>query len=212
VTDFRPFVDASGRYYTDKFLRHGADAAGVDWRDSESQHLRFRQLLRLADDGAPFSINDYGCGYGALASWLEDERRPARYVGFDVSRPMIEHARAAFAGRDDVAFVESADELPVADYTVASGVFNVKLDAPLETWTEYVLDTIREMRGRSRVGLAFNMLTSYSDPERMRPDLYYAEPAFFFDFCKRELSRQIALLHDYGLWEFTVIVRLEHDR
>lgn len=209
MTRFRSFVDASGRYYTEKFLRHGADAAGVDWRDTDSQHLRFRELLRVAEGDTSFSINDYGCGYGALASWLRDDRRSATYFGFDVSRPMIEHARAEFAGRDDVRFVESSDELPVADYTVASGVFNVKLDAPDDAWREYVLSTIREMRARSRVGLAFNLLTTYSDHDRMRADLYYADPAFFFDFCKRELSRQVALLHDYGLWEFTMIVRLD---
>jgi hypothetical protein len=29
----------------------------------------------------------------------------------------------------------------------------------------------------------------------------------FFDHCKRNFSRQVALLHDYGLWEFTILVR-----
>ena len=50
-------------------------------------------------------------------------------------------------------------------------------------------------------------VTSYSDPEFMRPDLYYADPRFLFDYCKRKLSRHVALLHDYGLYEFTVLVR-----
>jgi len=43
----------------------------------------------------------------------------------------------------------------------------------------------------------------------MRPDLYYADPRLYFDYCKRNFSRHVALLHDYGLWEFTVIVRYE---
>jgi hypothetical protein len=51
------------------------------------------------------------------------------------------------------------------------------------------------------------MLTSYSDPDRMRPDLYYANPGEIFDQCKQRYSPQVALLHDYGLWEFTVLVR-----
>jgi hypothetical protein len=51
------------------------------------------------------------------------------------------------------------------------------------------------------------MLTSYSDPDRMRSDLYYGDPCLFFDHCKRTYSKQVALLHDYGLYEFTVIVR-----
>jgi hypothetical protein len=51
------------------------------------------------------------------------------------------------------------------------------------------------------------MLTSYSDPGRMRPDLYYGDPREYFDLCKRKYSRHVALLHDYGLYEFTIIVR-----
>jgi hypothetical protein len=51
------------------------------------------------------------------------------------------------------------------------------------------------------------MLTSYSDPERMRPELYYGDPRFFFDRCKRDYTRNVALLHDYDLYEFTIIAR-----
>lgn len=209
MTSFQSFVDAAGRYYTGKFLEHGADAAGVDWRDRASQELRFAQLLKIAADGGELDVNDYGCGYGALAEWLSSLGRPLRYCGFDVSEPMLEHARRTFGGQDDICFVDDAAALPVADYTVASGVFNVKLDASPSEWTDYVVETIQDIRTHSRLGLAFNMLTSYSDPERMRDDLYYADPTFFFDLCKRELSTNVALLHDYGLWEFTLLVRLE---
>jgi hypothetical protein len=58
-------------------------------------------------------------------------------------------------------------------------------------------------------GFSFNMLTKYSDPERMaeRPDLFFGDPLFFFDFCKRNFSRNVALLHDYGVYDYTIIVR-----
>jgi SAM-dependent methyltransferase len=212
VTGFQSFVDAASRYYTDKFRLHGATAAGVDWRDRDSQHLRFEQLLKIAGGRRSFSLNDYGCGYGALAEWLLERDCDVRYCGLDVSRPLIEHARRSFGRRPEVTFVDDTRALPVADYTVASGVFNVKLDAPAHEWTDYVVETIHAMRSRSSLGLAFNMLTSYSDPDRTRPDLYYGDPAFFFDLCKRQLSREVALLHDYALWEFTVLVRLEDEQ
>ena len=41
----------------------------------------------------------------------------------------------------------------------------------------------------------------------MRADLFYGDPTFFFDHCKRKYSRNVALLHDYDLYEFTIIVR-----
>ncbi len=55
--------------------------------------------------------------------------------------------------------------------------------------------------------MAFNLLTSYSDKDMMRPDLYYGDPLFYFDYCKRNFSQNVALLHDYGLFEFTILVK-----
>jgi SAM-dependent methyltransferase len=152
-----------------------------------------------------FSLNDFGCGYGALVTFLGDRGLDLDYRGFDLSESMLKHARREHEG---ATFVGAIDELEPADFTVASGIFNVKLDVPVEDWRAYVLDTIRALAGLSTKGFAFNMLTSYSDQDRMRDDLYYGDPRFFFDLCKRLYSQQVALLHDYGLYEFTCIVRL----
>jgi hypothetical protein len=70
------------------------------------------------------------------------------------------------------------------------------------------MDAIDRMASLSRRGFAFNMLTSYSDPARMRDDLYYGDPCRMFDLCKRKYSRNVALLHDYGIYDFTILVRL----
>jgi hypothetical protein len=63
------------------------------------------------------------------------------------------------------------------------------------------------MNALSRKGFSVNFLTKYSDPERMRPDLYYADPCLIFDYCKTHFSKNVALLHDYNLYDFTVLVR-----
>ena len=86
-------------------------------------------------------------------------------------------------------------------------MFNVKLHAGHDAWTRYVVDILHRLDAVSAIGFAFNMLTSYSDQDLMRPDLYYGDPCFFFDYCKRQFSRNVALLHDYGLYEFTILVR-----
>jgi predicted TPR repeat methyltransferase len=162
--------------------------------------------LRVADhDHGPFELNDFGCGYGALVGYLRSRELDVAYRGFDLSASMLEHAQRNYG---DASFVGSIDGLGRADYTVASGIFNVKLDVPTEDWREYVLGTLETIARLSAKGFAFNMLTSYSDADRMRDDLYYGDPLFFFDLCKREYSRHVALLHDYGLYEFTMIVRI----
>jgi SAM-dependent methyltransferase len=204
----KDLLDKVERYYSARFVQHGATARGVDWNGEESQRARFAELLRIADSHRAFSLNDIGCGYGALVDFLEEDSLDVEYTGFDLSRPMIDHAQERHPTR---AFVLSAEALPVADYTIASGIFNVRLDTSTEDWTPYVLETIEMMNDRSRRGFAFNMLTSYSDPERRRSDLYYGDPLFFFDVCKRNYARNVALHHDYRLWEWTILVRKELD-
>ena len=43
-----------------------------------------------------------------------------------------------------------------------------------------MLDTLDEFARLSRLGFAFNVLTRYSDADRRRPDLYYANPLALF--------------------------------
>jgi SAM-dependent methyltransferase len=200
-------LDAVQRYYSEKVVAHGPTAKGVDWNDTVSQELRFEQLLKVVDRSAPFTINDYGSGYGALADHLGRRGYDCTYTGFDISDEMLGQARTLHGDR----FVGRDEDLQPADYTVASGIFNVKLDAPLDEWEAHVFRTLARLDELSTRGFAFNMLTSYSDADRMRADLYYADPLVVFDHCKRTFSRWVALLHDYGLYEFTLLVRKEPE-
>jgi SAM-dependent methyltransferase len=200
---FDSITDKVGRYYTNRLREHGTTARGVDWNSEESQVLRFEQLARvLPAEG--YSIVDYGCGYGALIEFLEARGGRFEYEGFDVSAQMVKEAGRRYEGRR---FTDREDALSPADFAVASGIFNVKLDTPRDEWTRYVLHTLEKLDRLGARGFAFNMLTSYSDADKMRDDLYYGDPLMFFDHCKRSFSRQVALLHDYGLWEFTILVR-----
>lgn len=199
--------DDVARYYTDKVRRHGPSAQGVDWRDDESQRTRFAQLLRVADDADRVEVLDYGCGYGALVDELDRDGRPFRWVGFDISDAMLDEARARYGDRAECAVVADEATLEALDFVVASGIFNVRLETDEGAWRRYVERVVDRLDALSRRGFAFNMLTSYSEPEKMRPDLYYADPLAWFDRCKRQYSRQVALLHDYELWEFTIVVR-----
>ena len=196
-------------YYDEKIRTHGPTARGVDWNSPESQQLRFAQLLKLIDHNRPFMLNDFGCGYGALVDYLQRTDYQFHYTGFDISSQMIAKAQELHPTSDRIEFVHQKEQLRVADYTVASGVFNVKLSTTGEEWKQYILATLETMNSLSRAGFAFNALTKYSDAEFMREDLYYSDPLFLFDHCKAKYSKFVALLHDYPLYEFTILVRKE---
>jgi SAM-dependent methyltransferase len=196
-------------YYSGKLQEHGPTPQGVDWNSAESQEVRFRQVLGVCDPSAPFSLIDYGCGFGALVGFLRVHGIDCTYQGFDIAADMVAAARAEYAENSSVSFASDAATLSPADYVVASGIFSVKLDADAAAWKEYMLQTLHAMNDICTRGFAFNALTSYSDTDKMRPDLYYADPCEVFDYCKRNFSKQVALLHDYGLYEFTIHVRKE---
>jgi SAM-dependent methyltransferase len=206
-------IEGVERYYTAKVKAYGATPRGVDWNSARSQEVRFEQLLAvIGGTDSPFSLNDFGCGYGSLLDVLAARWDRFDYRGFDISEAMIAEAQKRHAGDHRASFVSDGRDLRTADFTVASGVFNVRLDQPDEIWHKYVLATIDQLASMSLRGMAFNALTSHSDPDRMRPDLYYADPGELLDYCLRRHSRDVAIRHDYELYEFTMIVRLDRKQ
>jgi cyclopropane fatty-acyl-phospholipid synthase-like methyltransferase len=204
--DDSEILSEAADYYTKKITEHGATPKGVDWNGEESQTVRFDQLSKIFQPAGSISINDLGCGYGALVDYLIKRDFSFSYTGIDVSSAMTEAARKRLS-LPSVRFVTGTKPESEADYGIASGIFNVRQGRPHEEWERYIENTLDAMDKTSKKGFAFNCLTSYSDKEKMREYLYYADPCYFFDRCKRKYSKQVALLHDYGLYEFTILVR-----
>ena len=193
-------------YYSSKVIEYGCTPKGVDWNDVPSQITRFVQLLKIIDGNNKFTINDIGCGYGALYEFMKNKYQFFEYYGLDISKVMIENASNNYKS-ENVSFSVSNIPESIANYSVASGIFNVKLNAKNHDWLNYIKYTIDIMNQKSNKGFAFNCLTSYSDRDKMRNDLYYADPSFLFDYCKKKYSKHVAILHDYDLYEFTVLIR-----
>lgn len=194
-------------YYSAKLAEHGETPHGVDWNGEESQTLRFDQLSKIIAGSESISVNDLGCGYGAYFAYLLQRYKDVRYTGLDVSGDMVAAAKRRYEAASNARFVCAAVPDQMADFGVASGIFNVRLGRSDSDWQAYLHTTLDVLDRTSIKGFAFNCLTSYSDADKMRDYLYYADPCAVFDYCKRHYSRNVALLHDYGLYEFTILVR-----
>ncbi len=194
-------------YYSKKLLEHGPTPAGVDWKGRESQELRFRELLRCLDGSRSFSLNDLGCGYGALAAYMIHAGFDFSYSGYDIAPTMIEAAQAMYASHRSVGFFVGSRPSEPADFAVASGIFNVRQGRRDTEWLTFVLRTIDTLYEACTRAFSFNCLTSYADKNKRRADLFYADPCFLFDHCKRRFGGKVSLMHDYELYEFTIIVR-----
>ena len=200
--------DRVADYYAGKLAVHGATPRGVDWNSAEGQELRFTELLAVLGGDRSASVLDFGCGYGALAARLRRDGHQGRYTGYDAAPEMI----AAATAQPGCAFVSDLAGVEPMDYVIASGLFNVRLDVSIAEWEAYVRETIGAMAALARRGIAFNMLTRHADADRMRPDLYYADPGGWLTWCLERFGRQVSLRHDYPLYEFTIAIRLEGQR
>src|SRR5680860_176182 len=183
-----------GNYYTKKITGSGVNPQGVDWKDEVGQLLRFDQLLNIVDS-EEFSIADLGCGYGKLFEYMGRKYSKFTYSGYDLSKEMIVEASKLYSFSNNGTFVHinAVQEMQTADYILASGIFNVKMEHKEAEWLSYILTTIEEMNKKSLKGFSFNILTKYSDKEYMKDNLYYADPSFFFDYCKRNFSLNVSL-------------------
>ncbi len=203
-------LKALNEFYAEQLSLYGSTAQGVNWKDEKAQIGRFEQLLKILPQNSNFSIADLGCGYGALAEFMQKKGfQHFTFYGYDLAPAMIEQAHKTYAHLDFATFqlIQHPKEMKKSDYIVASGIFNKKLALKEYEFLGYILETLDIMHQKSLKGFAFNMLTSYSDKEKQRPDLYYANPCFMFDYCMRNFSRDVALLHDYQMFDFTILVR-----
>jgi SAM-dependent methyltransferase len=194
-------------YYTSKLEFHGATPLGVDWNGAHSHEQRHRQFLRLFEGNPDASILDLGCGFGDFLRFLRAAGHRGRFVGYDIAESMIDKARLLHGESDDHQWHVGAEPTETADFAIASGIFNVRGDFSNEDWLAYIYRMLDILARSGRRGFAFNVLSLSSDPDRRRPNLYYADPVQTLAYCLSRYGRSIALLQDYQLYEFTLIVR-----
>lgn len=191
------------RLFEDCLAAHGPTYAGVSWPDAASHRLRFEKLAMLFEDGEGGIVADLGCGYGAFCDYLREVGvKTGRFIGYDISEAMLQEARRRLPEGEFICATAIDRQV---DFAFACGIFNVRLDVPEGQWLQHIDDTLDNMNAFAGRGFAFNLLSTYVDYQESH--LYYADPSRFFERCKRRYSRKVALLHDYPLFEWTIIVR-----
>ena len=195
-------------HYSATIASFGSTPFGVDWQNLAGQQLRFMQLLRICDFDVPISINDFGCGYGALLSYVAEWHPQAKidYRGIDLSPSMIAAAKELWAKQPAATFAVGSKCLRRADYSIASGVFNVRLCQPVDLWEAYIAQILRDLLDHSRAGFAVNFMLPHDDSPT-EEELYRSPMRRWVTFCRNELGCMVKPLTGYGLREFTLLVR-----
>lgn len=186
--------------YKDRLLQYGPGIKALASGTEERRAIRFGVLSEVGiSEGA--SLLDVGCGFADYYAYLKDRGVNVRYTGIDIVPELIEAAREAHPHLD--LQVRDLQEEPYPessfDYVVCSQVFNLHLgDGKNEN---LVRDMLRLMYRTARQGVAADFLTSYVDFKQ--DQLHYYSPEEIFAYAK-QLTRRVALRHDYPLFEFCV--------
>ncbi|PHS79734.1 MAG: hypothetical protein COB59_00130 [Rhodospirillaceae bacterium] len=201
-------LDLIRRVFEYRLEECGPVSGGVMWKDADQQILRLEILLSVIspkDLNAPISINDFGCGYGALFELIADEHMMAlgRYIGYDISGDMVTAAKAKYPD-PRATFIHSPVATEPADYSFVSGTYNMHMGAPENLWSHYVKTSLRSLWAKTNKVMAFNLLDD-EEPQKLA-DLYYANKNEYLDFAKT-LSPDVEINYDYPLHEFTMTIR-----
>ena len=188
-------LEAVKSYYEDKLARFGTTPQGVDWKDAEGQSRRVELLMRDVEWFS--SINDLGCGYG----FMVNGRIYGEYTGYDVSGDMVRSAIKRYPGR--IFIHGGAEALREADWTLASGIFNVKCDATIAEWEAHILRTLAQMLAKSRIGIGFNMLCDLATDRKQH--LYYGNVEQYALWALNQ-GLKVTIYHDVK-HEYTMIAR-----
>jgi hypothetical protein len=196
------------RYYDGKILAFGATALGIDWPSLPSVHARLFKLLEVGTLHPGTSVNDLGCGWGAALEVIDhlQGEGPVDYCGVDVAPAMIDAARMRWADRIRARFTVGTRCARVADYAIASGIFNVKLGHPPTEWEEHVRETLRDMHRHATKGFSVNFMLPSAAASQV-PELYCSAPEPWVRFCESLPGRRVQVAQVPGLAEFTLLVR-----
>jgi cyclopropane fatty-acyl-phospholipid synthase-like methyltransferase len=192
------------------FDKYGDNYLGVGWtKNEDSADVRYKVMLGLIkqDLGDKVTLLDFGCGASHLYEYiLREKLENIEYSGLDLSEKFIDLSRNKFPTLPyySLDVLEDRMMLPDFDYVVFNGVFTMKCDLSFDEMLEYFQAVVSRMFDKTRLGLAFNVMSKQVDWER--EDLFHLPFDVLASFLTSSISRNFVIRHDYGLYEYTAYV------
>lgn len=203
-------------YYARAHAVQGPLPQTLLWPSTSGQKVRFGLLADLMAHErwrAPVTVNDFGCAYGGLFSFLARRWRGPRiagYVGYDICDDLLTEARRRIPD-PRARFLLAADVTEEADYSFASGTFGLRMDTPSDTWRDWTFTALETMAAHSRKGFAFNMIDA-SAPYADSSGMYLADVETYLDFCTEAFDAEVTYTDRAVECEWTMYVRFRQGK
>jgi len=187
--------------YQKTFQKYGVTPKALQWRNSESAEVRYRNLVVDIDFNNK-SILDIGCGFSDLIPFIENKSKKFTYTGIDVVPEFIredqkKYPHHSFLVGDWVKLIGKSDII------LCSGVLNNKVK---DNQYAYRKKAISLMYENANEVLAFNMAGGFPQPKNEdKYKVYYVDSQKIFRFCLC-LTNKIILRHHYRKKDFTIVM------
>lgn len=208
IKEYLPQLSMLAEHYNLLAKEHGYSHHAVQQSSLDSQTKRFSILLEGFSDFKNKKILDFGCGAGHLFALLRAQGFTGEYVGYDLSRNLLEIARNTHPeARFELRNIFENPPSESFDIVLISGVFNNDMGSNIV----FMQDALQTLFSLCQDGLAFNCLSTYVDYKA--EGLFYFDPCQVFSFCKQQLTPSITLRHDYEIkagvvpFEFSCFLR-----
>ena len=200
------------KHYEKTLIKHGATHKGMDWPEAEDLDKRFKVMLGIMDrnrqDQKAFSLLDLGCGVGLMVDYIEEPglENQIEYFGVDISEKMVLMAKDRWQEHSFEARDIFLNPLPPNsyDFVTMNGVLTEKVSLSQEEMLVFAKNIIKEAYLTCKFGVAFNVMSTHVD--WTREYLFHWSLDSLFEFLTKEVSRNIVVRMDYGLYEYTVYV------
>ena len=208
---WRPMI----RHYEQCIRKYGATPQGLDWPNGIDLATRFGVMLELLSEaGDQPELLDLGCGPGLMLDFLSATQNIARvkYWGVDLSSQMVAIARQRWPQYDFSCRDIVAEPLPdqSVDVVIMNGVLTERVSLDVETITALAQSLVTAAFSAARVGIVFNTMNANVDWQR--DDLFHWSFDALAKFLRRDVSSHYTFRSDYGLYEYTCIVRRQPRR
>jgi hypothetical protein len=174
----------------------------VGWGSTQEQELLFSALLLFYSP--EMTILDAGCGRADLFGYLTKTFGvEVPYKGIDYNPNLLAIAQEKYPTVN----VDAVDILNMsenADWIVASGLFNIKEQEDMATYTQQCIDKMYES---ANIGIAFNLLTGYPDDiaDEDKAVLAPHNPSVWLDYLLGKYTKVICRT-DYMLGDVTFFI------
>lgn len=196
-------------HYESCLEKYGDTHKGVDWPDEQDVYARYKVMLDVISPAVSGNVSllDFGCGASHLYEYILNNKLDfIQYSGLDLSEKFVDLSRRKYPNIQFFCLdiLDDQIHLPSFDYIVMNGVFTEKRDLSFDEMFSYFKRVVRRIFAYTRIGFAFNVMSSHVDWER--DDLFHLPLDVLADFLIEELTRDFVIRNDYGLYEYTTYV------